>query len=639
MSDYTLLSCVESVVIEPTELYGRFALGNFTKGQGLTIANALRRCLLSQVIGCSICFVEIRGIEHEYESLPGMKESVLDLLFNLRQLILKSDKTIFNSQLAYLNVLGPGIVRARDLKLPYFISVVDPNQHIATLSPNSKLVMKLIINCGKTYLKHNPSDFDYDINKNKLKQRSWFKVGYQPPNNLAYSNHWTNERSILLNKKTKIENFKTLDSSLVSKSVSKKSDAVKLESNKKHSKISSVLKSSQTPKSNNTRLFNDPLADHLQEAFHKQTKPTNANVNVKFPGQFEGGSHSQVNTVKKIGCFAHPIDAIFAPVLKVTYTIESISQTKEKIYFEIWTNGSIEPRQAIHNASKTLIELFLPLQASQFNDQKMLTFTPTASKTNQLKQNLTLKHSEFYNFKLRKPVKLTSNLNKTNAKSSTYTTKQNQIETFIYWLKIYAKKHPKIILKIIKFVLKPKKYRVQVKFGVVRSNVIKPINALSASEKLIHIENPLLEHRLKDRIIVKARARSSHNNVQFKKPLVLMSTKEFDVNLIQAEKKLTKVSEQLLNQQHLENKKEKQKRQLQKSLLYFKYLILNVDINQLNFPYNIYLSLKTNKIHTIEQLINLSMDQLKIMTHLSSKDLKSVQVTIKNYVFEQLTRF
>lgn len=596
MSDYTLLSCVESVMIEPTELYGRFALGNFTKGQSLTIANALRRCLLSQVIGCSICFAEIQGIEHEYDSLPGMKESVLDLLFNLRQLTLKSDKTLFNSQLAYLNVQGPGIVRARDLKLPYFISVVDPNQYIATLSPNSKLVMKLIINCGKTYLKHNPGDFDYQNNINKLKQRSWFQVGYQPHNNLAYSSHWTKERFLLMRKRTQIEKSKE------GKHVTKTS-----ETNTKHSKILASSQLKLKSSDNNTRLFNDPLADHLQEGFHKQIK-------MMIPDE---------SNIKKMGYF--PIDAIFAPILKATYTIEAVSQTKEKIYLEIWTNGSIEPRQAIHKASKALIELFLPLQAFQSND---LMPSSKAQSLAQFKPNLTLNHNESSNFKLKKKSNSKQKFNKINTKLEVASTKQNEIETSIYWLKMYVKKHPNLILRIIKSVLKPKTYRVQVKFGVVRSKVIRPIIPLSASEKLFRMPNRLVEHRVQDRIIVKSKARTRH--VKLKKNF----TKLLDPSLIQAEQKLTK--KQRLEKQISD---QKQKKTLQQSLLYFKNLIVNVDISQLNFPYNIYLELKTNNVHNIEQLINLSSDQLQKMLHGSSKDIKSIQLTLKNYVLKHLTSF
>lgn len=602
MSNYTLVSCVESVMIEPTELYGRFALGNFTKGQSLTVANALRRCLLSQLIGCAICFVEIRGITHEYESLPGMKESVLDVLFNLRQVTLKSEKTLFNSQLAYLNVLGPGVVRARDLKLPYFISAIDPNHYIATLSPNSKLVMKLIINCGKTYLKHTPASFDYNNHISKLKQRSWFKVGYQPQNNLAYSSQWTKERPALLKTIEPTNQSETDKRSNVSKPA--KSDS----KSSKRASLNLSLSQRVFQKANTLvlpRSFKDPLADHLEEGFNKQKKVS--------------------GFVEPLGYF--PIDAVFAPILKANYTVESVSPTKEKIYFEIWTNGSMDPRQAIHKASKALIELFLPLQGFQM-------LTSKAKSLTHFKPSFTLNREDPYPFKrkskLKPKLKANFNLNEIKKrKLDISSTKQSEVETFIYWLKTYVKNHPKLTLKIVKAVLKPKMYVVDVKFGVIRQNLVRPINSRSATEKLLRMENPLREHRLEERIIVKAKAQSKE--IRLKRSL----SPFFNRDYIDMEPHLTK--KQRLNKQRLEDQNQQQKKTLQKSVVYFKHLMLNVDLSQVNLPYNVYLGLKTNEIHNIEQLINVSSAQLKTMLKLNSKHIKVIQVTLKNYVLEHLT--
>jgi DNA-directed RNA polymerase subunit alpha len=74
--DYTLLSCIDSRVESPMKFYGRFELGPLP-GQGLTVANSLRRSLLSQLTGTAIPLVEISGASHEYETLTGVRESVL----------------------------------------------------------------------------------------------------------------------------------------------------------------------------------------------------------------------------------------------------------------------------------------------------------------------------------------------------------------------------------------------------------------------------------------------------------------------------------------------------------------------------------------------------------------------------------
>ena len=158
---YTLLSCIDSKIINSTTFYGRFELGTWNSGQALNIANILRRGLLSELSGTSITFVKIIGTSHEYDTLPGIQECILDILLNLKKIILKSEFKIFSPQVGFLNVRGPGIVRAGDLKLPFFINLIDPNQYIATLTQNGLLNIKFLIHSGKKYLIHTPSSNHY----------------------------------------------------------------------------------------------------------------------------------------------------------------------------------------------------------------------------------------------------------------------------------------------------------------------------------------------------------------------------------------------------------------------------------------------------------------------------------------------
>ena len=80
-------SCLESRILENGELYARFKLGTFFKGQGLTFANALRRTLLTEIPGLIITSVKIQGIHHEFATIPGLQETVLDLLLNVKNLV------------------------------------------------------------------------------------------------------------------------------------------------------------------------------------------------------------------------------------------------------------------------------------------------------------------------------------------------------------------------------------------------------------------------------------------------------------------------------------------------------------------------------------------------------------------------
>ena len=85
--EHLLLSCIESRVENNRSFYGRFQLGPFDLGQGLTVATALRRTLLSELTGLAITAVAIRGASHEYSTLCGVRESVLDILLNLKQIV------------------------------------------------------------------------------------------------------------------------------------------------------------------------------------------------------------------------------------------------------------------------------------------------------------------------------------------------------------------------------------------------------------------------------------------------------------------------------------------------------------------------------------------------------------------------
>nr|AYQ95340.1 RNA polymerase alpha subunit [Uronema sp. CCAP 334/1] len=168
ISNPIIVSCRESVMEHKTSFYGRFYIGPLELGQGLTLANALRRCLLSELSGVAITSVEIEGVSHEYSTLIGVRESVLDILLNLKQVVLKSKKSLKRPQTAYIYCQGPGVVRAGDILLPSTIACVDPEQYIATLSSDGILKMKLVIRQGKNYLVQTPVSIDSNNSSTSL---------------------------------------------------------------------------------------------------------------------------------------------------------------------------------------------------------------------------------------------------------------------------------------------------------------------------------------------------------------------------------------------------------------------------------------------------------------------------------------
>lgn len=150
------LSCKE-IRIEPSSppiYYGSFYLGPFENGQALTVANALRRTLLSEIPGLAMTSVKIDGVLHEYSTLKGMRETVLDLLLNLKQIVIKKEfsEPLKETQIGYLQVRGPGIIRAGNLKLPPNFVCIDPDQYIATLNENGYLNLIFTIDEGKNFV-------------------------------------------------------------------------------------------------------------------------------------------------------------------------------------------------------------------------------------------------------------------------------------------------------------------------------------------------------------------------------------------------------------------------------------------------------------------------------------------------------
>jgi DNA-directed RNA polymerase subunit alpha len=149
------IQCLQSKTQEVNTLFSRFAIGPLKKGQGLTIGNALRRILLSDLQGLAIAGVRIADVNHEFSTIPDVKEDVIDILLNLKQVVLKgSVKEATLSRLAYH---GPGIITAKDIELPDDIALVEPNQYIASVNTNKVVEMEFVIKSGEGYSINNLS--------------------------------------------------------------------------------------------------------------------------------------------------------------------------------------------------------------------------------------------------------------------------------------------------------------------------------------------------------------------------------------------------------------------------------------------------------------------------------------------------
>lgn len=299
-----VLSCLESRVEENRGIYGRFLLGAFKNGDALTVATALRRALLSQVQSVAIIALDIQGVSHEFSTIAGARESVLELTLNFQQIILRTNVDLKSPQVGYLQIQGPRVVYANDLKLPTGVECVNPTQYIATLARDGLLVVKFLI---------------------------------------ADSRH------------------------------------------SKHLKINNQQINSQ----------------HLRQF-----------KNVLSGKQFQ----SQI-------CLQNilPLDASLSPVNRVNFTVEKddiFNQTRERILLEIWTNGSIHPREALNQAVFSLVSMFSAFRDMIHLDSHSLGIRKSVSSLPQIAVNKRL--SVLYKTNLEKMSLLSSDISNFSLSLKTY---------------------------------------------------------------------------------------------------------------------------------------------------------------------------------------------------------------------------
>lgn len=414
MTSYTFVSCVDSKVENLTQFYGRFQLGPFAPGQALTVANALRRSLLSQLSGLSITLVEIQGASNEYEVLNGVRESVLDILLNLKQIVLTSDFEIVSPQVGFLTVKGPGIVRSSDLKLPSFISIVDPNQYIATLSNSGRLTLKFLICSGKNYISYNSGSFQYEKWLLLLRQTQPFSQNFISNKVKKGDSNLEKLSTTYLNKKLTSAHLDPYNKSFFKQWIIERdslNDSITESKPEVFHKTKISLNNQFNPnfKTKPAKEMQAKVVDPVKKLQNKNSKfgvlaltegkskladTTNSTLN---SAKFEKILTKNLNQSSKIGYF--PIDAVFMPVTRVNYLIElnnfkelskNLNLPKERIVLEIWTNGSVHPRHAIHKAAKSLIQLFLPLQQMRTTFLQPFAFSFNFEKKNLKKKNLRL---------------------------------------------------------------------------------------------------------------------------------------------------------------------------------------------------------------------------------------------------------
>ena len=143
-----------SIEVEPvSKHHARVIMEPFERGYGHTLGNALRRILLSSMTGYAPTEVQITGVVHEYSTVPGVREDVVDVLLNLKGVVFKLHNR--EEVTLVLRKEGAGEVRASDIELPHDVEIINPDHLIANLTDNGKLEAHIKVEQGRGYVPGN----------------------------------------------------------------------------------------------------------------------------------------------------------------------------------------------------------------------------------------------------------------------------------------------------------------------------------------------------------------------------------------------------------------------------------------------------------------------------------------------------
>ena len=130
--------------------YGKYVIEPLERGYGTTLGNALRRIMLSSLPGTAATSIKIAGVQHEFSTIPGVKEDVTEIVLNVKSLLTKlhceGTKTV------YIEATGPCEVTAGDIKSDGEVEVLNPELHLATLDVGATLSMEITLSHGRGYV-------------------------------------------------------------------------------------------------------------------------------------------------------------------------------------------------------------------------------------------------------------------------------------------------------------------------------------------------------------------------------------------------------------------------------------------------------------------------------------------------------
>jgi DNA-directed RNA polymerase subunit alpha len=141
------IECMEN---QEDPSYGKFIVEPLERGYGTTLGNSLRRILLSSLPGTAVTTVKITGVQHEFSTIPGVKEDVTEIVLNIKGITARLHSP--GTKTIYIEAHGEGEVRAGDIKSDGEVEILNPDLHIATLGPDASLEMELTLSRGRGYV-------------------------------------------------------------------------------------------------------------------------------------------------------------------------------------------------------------------------------------------------------------------------------------------------------------------------------------------------------------------------------------------------------------------------------------------------------------------------------------------------------
>jgi DNA-directed RNA polymerase subunit alpha len=138
----------DAETLSPT--YGRFHVEPLERGFGITIGNSLRRALLSSLQGAAITGVRLKGVLHEFSTLPGVREDVTDIILNIKEILVKLHTD--GPETLWLKVSKPGVIKAGDIQPNPNVQILNPDHPLATLSEDGELEMEMVVKWGRGYV-------------------------------------------------------------------------------------------------------------------------------------------------------------------------------------------------------------------------------------------------------------------------------------------------------------------------------------------------------------------------------------------------------------------------------------------------------------------------------------------------------